>query len=210
MSQNWFLRKHEDGSIFGPLRFDQLAHWASTAQIAPHDALSNDQQTWMKAPMLPQLGMDWLVEVTSEHYYGPTTLGAIQEFIRLGEINGETFLINARDGTRRQIREMPALLEAGRATAEAVISENKTDGATEPAAVGISIRLQERIRDLEQSLREERRVLAEANSVIRSSSENTRNFGACLRARELDRQLLVWRGNWRNHRCGRGLQFGFG
>jgi hypothetical protein len=162
MSQNWFLRKHEDGSIFGPLRFDQLAHWASTAQIAPHDALSNDQQTWMKAPMLPQLGMDWLVEVTSEHYYGPTTLGAIQEFIRLGEISGETFLINARDGTRRQIREIPALLEAGRATAEAVISENKTDGATEPAAVGISIHLQERIRDLEQSLREERRVLAES------------------------------------------------
>jgi len=51
--------------------------------------------------------------------------------------------------------------------------------------------------------------LRKANSVIRSSSENTRNFGACLRARELDRQLLVWRGNWRNHRCGRGLQFGF-
>jgi hypothetical protein len=116
----------------------------------------------MKAPMLPQLGMDWLVEVTSEHYYGPTTLGAIQEFIRLGEISGETFLINARDGTRRQIREIPALLEAARANAEAVISENKTDGATEPAAVGISIRLQERIRDLEQSLREERRVLAES------------------------------------------------
>jgi hypothetical protein len=62
---------------FGPLNFDQLTRWASTAQIAPHDALSNDQQTWMKAPMLPQLGMDWLVEVTSEHYYGPTTLGAI-------------------------------------------------------------------------------------------------------------------------------------
>jgi hypothetical protein len=88
MSQNWFLRKHEDGSIFGPLRFDQLAHWASTAQIAPHDALSNDQQT-MKAPMLP-IGMDWLVEVTSEHYYGPTALGN-PKFIQLGEINGETF-----------------------------------------------------------------------------------------------------------------------
>ena len=27
--------------------------------------------------MLPELGMDWMVEVTSERYYGPTTLGAI-------------------------------------------------------------------------------------------------------------------------------------
>ena len=112
--------------------------------------------------MLPQLEMDWLVEVTTEHYYGPTTLGAIREFIRLGETSDETFVINTCVGTRRQIRELPALLEAARANAEAVIDEDKPGGATEPAAAGISIRLQERIRDVEQSLREERRVLAES------------------------------------------------
>ena len=162
MHQNWFLRKYGDGSIFGPLSFEQLAHWASTAQIAPHDALSNDQETWMKAPMLPQLGMDWLVEVTSEHYYGPTTLGAIQEFLRLGEINGETFVINTCDGTRRQIREMPAVLEAAQVNIEVAVSESKSNDVMEPAAAGISIRLQERIRDLEQSLREERRALRES------------------------------------------------
>jgi len=116
MNQRWFLRKHEDGSIFGPVRLDRLTRWASTAQIAPHDALSTDLRTWTKAPMLPQLGMDWLVEVTSEHYYGPTTLGAIQEFIRLGEINEDTFVINTCDGSRRQIQEMRELLETGGAT----------------------------------------------------------------------------------------------
>jgi hypothetical protein len=111
-SQRWFLRKHADGTVFGPLSFEQLAKWASTAQVAPHDAISSDQLTWVKAPMLPELGMDWLVELTSEQYYGPTTLGAIQEFIRLGEINGETFAINSCDGTRRQIRQIPDLQEA--------------------------------------------------------------------------------------------------
>jgi hypothetical protein len=161
-SQSWFLRKYEDGSIFGPLSFEQLALWASTAQIAPHDALSTDQETWIKAPMLPELGMDWLVEITSEHYYGPTTLGAIQEFIRLGEINEETFLINSCDGTRRQIHEMPALLETAPENAGVAPSENEPNLANEPAATGISIRLQERIRDLEQTLREERRALMEA------------------------------------------------
>jgi hypothetical protein len=160
--QTWFLRKHDDGSIFGPLPFEQLALWASTAQIAPHDSLSTDQQTWIKAPMVPQLGMDWLVEVTSEHCYGPTTLGAIQEFIRLGEINEETFVINTCDGTRRQIQEMPALLEMARADAAADMAETERALANEPAATGISIRLQERIRDLEQTLREERRALMEA------------------------------------------------
>jgi hypothetical protein len=157
-SQPWFLRKHQDGSIFGPISFDQLSSWASTAQVAPHDVVSNDQQTWLKAPMVPQLGMDWLVEVTSEHYYGPTTVGAIQEFIRLGDINADTFVVNSCDGTRRQIREMPALFKTNAASSKA----KATDVVTEPIAAGISMRLQERVRDLEQTLREERRALTEA------------------------------------------------
>src|SRR5919201_852869 len=163
-SQQWFLRKHEDGSIFGPISFAQLSEWASTAQIAPHDAISTDQVTWIKAPMLPQLGMDWLVELTSELYYGPTTLGAIQEFIRLGEIDAQTYIINACDGTRQEIQEIAALMQSP----EIAPVETEGSGASaplspiEPAASGISIDLQDRIRELEQSLREERRALEEA------------------------------------------------
>ena len=139
-NRTWFLRKHEDGSVFGPLSFEQLSVWASTAQVAPHDSLSIDQQSWIKAPMLPQLGMDWVVEVTSEHYYGPTTLGAIQEFFRLGEINEETFIINTCDGTRYQLQEIPALLvEIPTARIKEESSETETPG--EPVASGISIRL---------------------------------------------------------------------
>jgi hypothetical protein len=156
-SQPWYLRKHQDGSVFGPISFDQLAGWASAAQVAPQDIVSTDQTTWLKAPMVPQLAMDWLVEVTSEHYYGPTTVGAIQEFIRLGDINADTFVINACDGTRRQIREMPALFKTNATSAKS----NAEAAATAPASAGISIRLQERIRDLEQTLREERRAYAE-------------------------------------------------
>jgi hypothetical protein len=154
-NQQWFLRKHQDGSVFGPISFDQLAAWASAAQIAPHDLLSTDQLAWLKAPMIPQLAMDWLVEVTSEHLYGPTTIGAIQEFLRLGDINADTFVINSCDGTRRQIRELPALFKVNAPRA------NHEEVAAEPASSGISIRLQERIRDLEQTLREERRAYAE-------------------------------------------------
>jgi hypothetical protein len=162
-AQDWFLRKHEDGNIFGPLPFAQLARWASSAQVAPHDVVSTDQLTWMKAPMLPELEMDWLVEVTTERFYGPTTLGAIQEFMRLGEINGETFVINTSDGSRRRVSEMPL-----------VISQVEGDFAAEevspigPAASGMAIDVQDRIRDLEQSLREERRALQEAEERYRA------------------------------------------
>ena len=157
-SHLWFLRKHQGGSVFGPISFDQLAGWASSAQVAPQDVVSTDQETWLKAPIVAQLGMDWLVELTSEHYYGPTTVGAIQEFIRLGDINPDTFVINSCDGSRRQIREMPALFKTNATGSKAGAAE----AVSEPAAAGISIRLQERIRDLEQTLREERRALAEA------------------------------------------------
>jgi hypothetical protein len=162
-AQDWFLRKHEDGNIFGPLPFAQLARWASSAQVAPHDVVSTDQLTWLKAPMLPELGMDWLVEVTTERFYGPTTLGAIQEFVRLGEINGETFVINSCDGSRRRVSEMSLVLSPG------AIDETVDEAvAIQPAPTGMSIKLEDRIRDLEQALREERRALQEAEERYRA------------------------------------------
>jgi hypothetical protein len=112
--------------------------------------------------MLTQLDMDWLVELTSEHYYGPTTLGALQEFIRLGEIDGETLVINTRNGARCKIQEMPQLWETGQADVGAAQTEIQLGDPVGPAVVGMSIRLQEQIRDLEQTLEGERRALIEA------------------------------------------------
>jgi hypothetical protein len=164
VNPKWFLRKHEDGSTFGPVHFDQIARWAAAAQVAPHDMLSSDQQTWIKAPMHPQLSMDWLIELTSENYYGPTTLGALQEFIRLGEIDGDTFVINTCDGTRRQIRQMPDLWETAQLQVDEDQIEIQLGDPVAPAVARMSVRLQERIRDLEQTLQEERRALAESET----------------------------------------------
>ena len=158
-NQQWFLCKHEDGSIFGPLPFSQVRRWAATAQVAPHDKLSHDQQTWLKAPMFPELEMDWLVEVTKDRYYGPTTLGAVHEFLRLGEIGDETFVINSCDGSRRQIRELRNLFPPG--------EEMNGAGQEAPATTTMAINLRNRISDLEQSLFEERRALEESEERYR-------------------------------------------
>lgn len=149
-AQQWFLRKHDDGTVFGPLAFEQLTRWASAAQIAPQDTVSEDGETWTKAPMLAELGMDWLVEVTSERYYGPTTLGAVQEFFRLGEITSDTFVINTCDGSWHRVAE----LESPPATTHDEPAVNSA-----PSVAGMAINFEERVRDLEQSLREERRAL---------------------------------------------------
>ncbi len=156
--QQWFLRKHADGTLFGPLTFEQLARWAHAAQVAPQDTVSNDQVTWMKAPMLAELGMDWLVEVTTERYYGPTTLGAVFDFLRIGDITPETFVINTCDGTRQQIGELDPPLSDFQ---QAEIESTENAGSSSPVASGMAINFEERIRDLEQSLREERRALRE-------------------------------------------------
>ncbi len=165
--QEWFLRKHEDGNLFGPLTFEQLARWASSAQVAPNDSLSTDQTKWIKAPMLPELAMDWIVEVTSERYYGPTTLGAISEFIRLEEINDDTFVINACDGKRQQIRDIAPLLEAD-SVASGRVNEDEIAMGRGPAARGIALGVQDRIRELHDALRDERRALAEAEERYRA------------------------------------------
>ncbi len=160
-AQSWFLRKHEDGTIFGPFGFDQLARWAMSAQVAPHDSVSTDQTVWMKAPMLPELGMDWIVEVTSERLYGPTTLGAIREFLRLGEIDENTTVINACDAVRYAVREISEQLSA-------LPIEPGEEPSAGPASSGMSIALEERIRELEQALREERRAYAELETHYRA------------------------------------------
>ncbi len=167
--QQWFLRKHEEGNVFGPLTFEQLARWASSAQIAPNDSLSVDGANWMKAPMLAELEMDWIVEVASERYYGPTTLGAIREFIRLAEIDDDTFVIDACNGKRQQIRDIAPLLEE-----EAIPSDifgddaDAMSSAAGSATAGTGVGVQDRIRALEQALRDERRAVAEAEERCRA------------------------------------------
>ena len=163
-TQEWFLRKHEDGTVFGPLSFVQLARWASSAQVAPHDLVSTDQVSWVKAPMLPELDMDWLVEVTTERFYGPTTFGAIQEFVRLGEVSLETCIINSCDGARHRIADLAVVLPEEPELTDEPVSGGDVAG---PAASGMSINVEDRIRDLEQALREERRALQEADERYR-------------------------------------------
>ena len=108
MSDNWFLNKHDDGSIFGPASEDQIQDWALAAKISPLDKVSNDgQSTWRRAPMFPELHMDWLVEVSEDYLYGPTTFGTVQEFLAAGEIDGETTVINCKEGSQARVKDMP-------------------------------------------------------------------------------------------------------
>lgn len=104
-SPQWYLRKHADGEIFGPVAFEQIREWAMSAQVHPQDAISSDGRTWNKAPMLEDLHMDWLVEVSGQPLYGPTTAGTLLEFLSLGEISAETKILNCCSSEKMTLGE---------------------------------------------------------------------------------------------------------
>jgi len=146
-AQNWYLMKHDDGSVFGPVPFEQLRSWALDAQVSPLDKVSSDEKTWTKAPMVPELEMDYIVEVSPDQYYGPTTLGAVREFIEVGEIGGDTNVTNCCDGSVLTVQEMPELQ----------IAQPSAEDEQQPVRSSIRVSLQARIRELEETLMEERR-----------------------------------------------------
>ena len=154
----WYLRKASDGSQFGPLPFRQLKQWTADAQVSPLDRVSNDQKTWVKAPMVPELEMDYLIEVGDEQYYGPTTIGAIAEFLAAGEITPETTVTNCKDAVDLQVKDVlpPELLNP------APIGEVSIS----PRPTSIRLNLQQRIRELEEALLEERRARETAEKLI--------------------------------------------
>ena len=157
-SPKWFLMKQSDGEVFGPMPLSQLRQWALDACISPLDKVSSDEVTWIKAPMLPELEMDYLLEVEPGLFYGPTTIGAIREFLTSGEISLENPLINCHTGDQKPLREYPQLFQAPQ--------------ETEAPLIRISARenLQARIRQLEEALLQERLLRKNAEE-LRAKAE---------------------------------------
>jgi len=164
----WYLRKSHDGSTFGPIPFHQLRQWAADAQVSPLDHVSTDGRTWLKAPMVPELAMDYLIEVGPDQFYGPTTVGAIREFLEAGEITAESTITNCKDTTQLLVKDLFAAdeIEDGDA-AEALNTRNS-----------IRINLQQRIRELEAALMQERRARETAEHLVQKLEEKLAEFGA--------------------------------
>ena len=95
----WYVLKTADKEVYGPTSLEALRSWASEAKISPLDKLSNDgRKSWVRAPMVAELQMDWLIEMPDNYLYGPTNIGTIQEFLATGEIDENVRVINCVEG----------------------------------------------------------------------------------------------------------------
>jgi len=173
--ENWFLRKHDNGEIFGPIRFGKIFSWARSAQVNPLDMLSTDGEKWTKAPMIAELQMDWLLEVTGNLLYGPTTAAALIEFARLGEITRTSMILNCCNGERIMLAQAPFF------SAEALRPPIDNLRESQPAKGGIKINLQQRIRVLEAKVIEERLQLTAAADTIVKLETKVRDLEEKLR-----------------------------
>jgi hypothetical protein len=174
-SENWFLKKHDNGEVFGPVPFEKIREWAHSAQVSPQDMLSSDQVIWTKAPMIPEMEMDWLIVVGENLLYGPTTAEALLEFEKLGEINPATALINCNTGQSSTLGETsfyqasltnPLREEQPPANASPTLFQQPGRGGSFRAS------LQQRIRELENALLDKSRKLTTAEeSIVRLESK---------------------------------------
>ena len=171
-SAKWYLKKHEDGDIFGPVDFAKLKEWTRAAQVSPLDQVSDDRSSWIKASMVQGLHMDYLIQLGDDSYYGPTTEEAVQEFLRLGEINADTLLINCSTGAEMALRDSGFF--QGQPPPMEEIAQ------VEPGRRTIRQNLQQRIRELELLLVEKRQQLEMAEVRIRQLER--RLLGAGVRA----------------------------
>lgn len=164
---NWYLKKHENGEVFGPIPLEKIRDWAHSAQVNSQDMLSSDNVIWTQAPMIPQMEMDWLVEVNDNLLYGPTTAETLLEFNQLGEISSETTIINCRTAESMLLGEAGFYSAPEREPAEEKIQVVPLMQMLQKSGRGtVRVNLQNRVRELEVALLEKRRKLMEAEHAI--------------------------------------------
>ncbi len=84
-SDRWFLRKSSDRP-FGPVTWETLRAWAADGRVEPGDEVSADDGAWRPARDIPDLGMDWLVELPDGSLFGPVPLHAFLGMLRDGSL----------------------------------------------------------------------------------------------------------------------------
>ena len=68
--ETWFLRTGED-TVYGELTLPDLAEWAESGRVLPEHEVSRNGEDWVKADTVPDLKMDWFVDLKNGQQHGP-------------------------------------------------------------------------------------------------------------------------------------------
>jgi ribosomal protein L19E len=148
------VKKSADGSIYGPVDANILKEWANSAQVAPQDMIDLSDDNWRSAPDVEFLDMVWLVKLPGDEIYGPTTLGALREFIQEGLISEKTTASHVKT---QQALPIGALLAAVEFEKKRALRRPPKESKKSTASLAVDMAKDQRIRQLEEDLKELRR-----------------------------------------------------
>lgn len=104
--EEWYVRS-PDGQVYGPTDRASLVEWAGEGRIEPAGAVSRDRRTWILAPRMPELEMDWVVETEPGNYFGPFNRKVVARLTESGAIP-EGSAIYCRQNPARTKKRAPA------------------------------------------------------------------------------------------------------
>ena len=135
----WYL-KMNDGTVYGPADLSRLQTWAREGRIAPSSQISSDRKSWTPASRMPELGMEWVVEVEQDQYYGPFHPDVIRDLIAQKRVSASArrFRLDAGRAQEDHSKELNAALEKEKslvAEKDAALERAKASLAEKDAAL---------------------------------------------------------------------------
>lgn len=109
--------KTPDGAVYGPVDVVTLCSWAADARVVPGCRLSPDGKDWRPAETIPELRLNWVVNLSDGTTYGPLNLLAIWTLMLEGSIQ-RGMPVQDISGTRQfKVDDtlLPVLVEESRA-----------------------------------------------------------------------------------------------
>jgi hypothetical protein len=153
-SGNWRVKKSPDDAIYGPVTEEVLKEWANSAQVAPLDMVDESDDNWRPAPEIEFLEMLWTIQLPGEEIYGPTTIGTLREFINEKLITEKTVATHVKTNQSLPIAALFAALEFEKKRA---MKRPPKEVMKSTASLAVDMAKDQRIRQLEEDLKELRR-----------------------------------------------------
>lgn len=193
--QRWL--KTLNGTVYGPADSFTLCLWAADARITPGCFISDNGADWRQAESVPELRMQWLVDLPEGAPYGPLNLLALWELVREESVRAGTRIVNPATGKTATLDEsvLPLLFEewralltgAGRSARESVegLLKNLRAGEAGTSALSSTVEaLERKLQATEKDLAVSLKLVSETQRFLATRDETVRALDAKLRDAE--------------------------
>ncbi len=173
------------GQVFGPVAFDVLKSWAAEGRIAPDYQLSYNEVTWLPPSAVPELAMDWVVELELGRFFGPIHRHTVDEMLRDPRYRkARVFQQAAAESPvpvdTEQVQELERQLAQERQAIESLKLEQGRLADALSASQKEAEELRGQIDGSVESVQTEVRQLTEANAALIAENESLRRQGQAV------------------------------